>query len=96
MNYLKGRLGLIEARKDEISSCNGKVVEYSTKIMEQCQRYLMTHNNSHEVKRFINLIMGYTSTIITNATTTNITTLNIEDYMKEVWECIAEMESEKK
>ena len=96
MDYLKGRLELIEARKDEISSCNGKVVEYSTKIMEQCQRYLMTHNNSHEVKRFINLIMGYTASTITNATTNNITILNIEDNMKEVWKCIAEMESEKK
>jgi hypothetical protein len=95
MNYLKGRLELIEARKDEIASCNSKVVEYSTKIMEQCQRYLMTHNNSAEVKRFINLIMGYTSTIITNATTNSITVLNIEDYMKEVWECIAEMEEKK-
>lgn len=95
MNYLKGRLELVEARKDEIASCNGKVVEYSTKIMEQCQRYLMTYNNSAEVKRFINLIMGYTSTIITNATTNSITVLNIEDYMKEVWECIAEMEEKK-
>ena len=96
MNYLKGRLELIEVRKDEISSCNGKVVEYSTKIMEHCQRYLLIHNNTDEVKRLINVIMGYTSTIITNATTNNITVLNIEDYMKEVWECIAEMESEKK
>ena len=96
MDYLKGRLELIEARKEEICSCNGKVVEYSTKIMEHCQRYLLTHDNTDEVKRLINVIMGYTATIITNATTNNITALNIEDNMKEVWKCIAEMESEKK
>ena len=96
MDYLKGRLELIEARKEELSGCNGKVIDYTTRIMEHCQRYLSTHNNSDEVKRFINVIMGYTANTITNATTNNITILNIEDNMKEVWKCIAEMESEKK
>lgn len=96
MNYLKGRLELIEARKDELSKCNGNVIDYTTRIMEHCQRYLSSHANTDEVKRFINVIMGYTASAITNATTNNITLLNLEDNMKEVWKCISEMESEKK
>ena len=96
MDYLKGRLELVEARKDEISDGNGKIIEYSSKIMENCQRYLSSFATDDKVKRFINIIMGYTANIITNSTSNNISLLNFEDNMKEVWKCIAEMECEKK
>lgn len=96
MDYLKGRLELIGVRKNEINDCNGKMVEYSAKILDHCQRYLMTHNNTDEVKRFINVIMGYTATIITNGTNNNVSILNIENNMREAWKCITEIEGEKK
>ena len=96
MDYLKGRLELIEARKDEIADGNDKIIEYSSKIMEHCQRHLTTFTTDDKVKRFINVIMGYIANIINNSTSNNISLLNFEDNMKEVWKCIAEMESEKK
>ena len=96
MDYLKGRLELIEVRKDEIADGNGKIIEYSSKILEHCQRYLSTSTTDDKVKRFINVIMGYTATIITNSTSNNISILNTENNMRDVWKCIAEMESEKK
>lgn len=96
MDYLKGRLELVEARKEEIVSGNGKIIEYSSRIMEHCQRYLSAFATDDKTKRFINVIMGYTATLLTNATSNNISLLNFDDGMKEVWKCIAEMESEKK
>lgn len=96
MDYLKGRLELVEAHKDAIADGNGKIIEYSSKIMDNCQRYLSTSVTDDNTKRFINIIMGYTANIITNSTSNNISLLNFEDNMKEVWKCIIEMESEKK
>jgi hypothetical protein len=98
MDYLKGRLELIEARKNEVVDGNGKIVEYSSRIMEHCQRHLsaFTAATDDRTKRLLNVIMGYTATILTNATSVNISLLNFEDNMKEVYKCIDEMESEKK
>lgn len=96
MDYLKGRLELIEARKKEIADGNGKVIEYSSWILEQCQRHLSAFATDDRTKRFINVIMSYAANIVTNSTSINISLLNFDDGMKEVWKCIAEMESEKK
>lgn len=96
MDYLKGRLELVKARNIELSKGNSEIVDYSARIMEHCQRHLSTFVTDDKTKRFINVIMGYTANIINNATSNNITLLNLEDNMKEVYKCIAEMESEKK
>lgn len=96
MDYLKGRLELVKARNIELSKANGTIVEYSSKIMEHCQRHLSAFVTDDKTKRFINVIMGYTANLLSSATSNNITLLNLEDNMKEVWKCIAEMESEKK
>ena len=96
MDYLKGRLELVKARNIELSKANSSIVEYSSKIMEHCQRHLSAFVTDDKTKRFINVIMGYTANLLSSATSNNITLLNLEDNMKEVWKCIAEMESEKK
>ena len=96
MDYLKGRLELVKARKGEIADGNGEIIEYSSKIIDHCQRHLSAFVTDDRTKRFINVIMGWTANIINNATSNNITLLNLEDNMKEVYKCISEMESEKK
>lgn len=96
MEYLKGRLELVKAREVELSKGNSGIVENSSRIMEHCQRHLSAFATDDRTKRFINVIMGWTANILNNATSNNITLLNLEDNMKEVYKCIAEMESEKK
>ena len=96
MDYLKGRLQLIKERRIEISSHNSKALHAATSIIDNCQRYNDAHATDDKVKRFINVIMGYASTIISNSTNSNITLLNLDDNMKEIDKIIAEMESEKK
>lgn len=98
MDYLKGRLELVKARKGEIADGNGEIIEYSSKIIDHCQRHLSAFVDvtDDRNRRFVNVIMGYVATIMANATSNNITLLNLEDNMKEVYKCIDEMESEKK
>lgn len=96
MDYLKGKLELVKARNVELTKGNSGIVENSARIMEYSQRHLSAFATDDRTKRFINVIMGCTANIINDATSNNITLLNLEDNMKEVWKCISEMESEKK